>query len=100
MKPRTKPPNVRSDRRSDQPYHVWASQPTTIEDKFPWKNVASFYYFQEALDYVQYCNVRGSGVYLQSPVEVKHYPPSDNAIKQLMSDRVGTIKEEAIESAS
>lgn len=48
-----------------------------MNNELPWKiskgklHIASFKYFQEALDYIEYANKRGATVILQSPHELK-----------------------------
>ncbi len=73
MKSRAKLPTSPTKHNAPHCYVVWAHMPVFLEDKLPFKPVALFYYFQEALEYKDRCNKLGATVWLQSPVGVVQY---------------------------
>lgn len=71
MKARETAPTKTTVHSDPQCYKVWANDPVYIEDPRPWKCVAMFQYLNECLDYIAYCQDRGSDVVFQSPADVK-----------------------------
>ena len=67
MMPRKNPPTGRTNWGDAMPFKVWANVPIIQEDTYPWKCVALFRYWQEALDYIRAVNLRGISVYVRSP---------------------------------
>ena len=60
-------PAERTQWGEEQAFRVWGRDPAYDEDQQPWKCLAAFKYLQECIDYVRYCNDRGSDVLFQSP---------------------------------
>jgi hypothetical protein len=77
---RRTPPTERSSWDDDHSFRVWAEYRVYDEDPLPWKCLASFKFLQECLDYIAYCNGRGSCVVFQSPAEVKEYKPASEVL--------------------
>jgi hypothetical protein len=66
---------------SCQSFRVWANSPTYTEDTAPfWKCLAAFVYLQEALDYIAYCQDRGSDVVFQSPADCTLVKATDRRV--------------------
>ncbi len=68
MKRKTQPTST-TERGSMLSFQVWALSGT--EDTMPWHCIAAFKYLLEALDYVAYCQDRGSDVVFRTPCDVK-----------------------------
>lgn len=73
-------PTKTSPRDAEMAFRVWGDNPSHTEDKFPWKCLAAFRFLQEALDYIAYCQDRGSDVVFQSPADCHMIKASDRRV--------------------
>jgi hypothetical protein len=80
VSPQACAPDWRTDHDDHLAFRVWAHDPAYVEDEYPWKCVACFRYLQECLDYVAYCQDRGSDVVFQSPADCRLVRTTDHRV--------------------
>lgn len=77
VKARKNAPTKTTSHSDAMSFVVWSRDTAYAEDPLPWKVAAAFRFLQEALDYIAYCQDRGSTVVFQSPASVRSYGPDD-----------------------
>jgi len=78
--PQCRMPDWQTDLGDHLSYRVWARDPVDQEDDSPWKCLGCFRFLQEALDYIAYCQDRGSDVVFQSPVYCRVIRATDRRV--------------------